>query len=118
MNHRLAAYALVLTVAFGPLASAASLGVAAGTITAVSGSALTLQTRTGAMMTVGPTKAQEGDLSVVLLVGETVMIPVETTIRLGFLALLAATITPGAASAQPCTIASYSDYLITGFLHG
>src|SRR5277367_2003797 len=43
---------------------------------------------------------------------ETVVIPVKTTIRLGFLALLVATITPGAASAQPCAIASYSDYLL------
>ena len=74
MNHRLAACALVLAVAFGPLASAASPGLAAGTITAVSGSALTLQTRTGAMITVDPTKAQEGDLSVVLLVGEPVIV--------------------------------------------
>jgi hypothetical protein len=74
MNHRLAACALVLAGAFAPLALAASLGSAIGTITTVSGSALTLQTRTGAMLTIDPTKAQEDDLSVVLLVGEPVIV--------------------------------------------
>jgi PEP-CTERM motif len=43
---------------------------------------------------------------------ETVVIPVKTTIRLGFLALLAAAVTSGAASAQPCPTASFSDYLL------
>jgi hypothetical protein len=42
---------------------------------------------------------------------ETFVISVKTTIRLAFLALLAATITSGAASAQPCVTASFSDYL-------
>jgi len=40
--------------------------------TAVSGSTVTLKTRTGAVMAVNATEAQEGDLSVVLYVGEPV----------------------------------------------
>jgi hypothetical protein len=42
---------------------------------------------------------------------ETVVISVKTRIRLGFLALLAATITSGAASAQPCTTAPFTEYV-------
>lgn len=74
MNCPVAACALVLAVAVSRLACAGSGGLAAGTITAVGPAAVTLQTRTGAMMTVDPTTAQQSDLSVVLLVGEPVIV--------------------------------------------
>lgn len=72
MNRLAAAFALAVAVA--PPASAASIGLVTGTITAVNSSTVTLQIRTGAMMTVDPTKAQEDDLSVGLLVGEPVIV--------------------------------------------
>jgi hypothetical protein len=74
MNRLAAALAFVLAGAVAQLTSAASIGLATGTITAVSGSTVTMKTRTGAMMTVDATKAQDDDLSVVLYGAEPITV--------------------------------------------
>lgn len=74
MNCLLAAAALTLACTAAQQASAASIGLATGTITAVSGSTIAVKTRTGTLMTIDAMKAQDNDFSVMLYLGEPITV--------------------------------------------